>query len=164
MTRNKYCSVCGTEQVRGRGRKQKPEPSLKKRKLGTKKKTLISLLTIFVILGVSIPVTVNHLLKPHYEGSLYISSVNIIPIDQEKEQLQVLFRVEYSGAVFVKKLELFSLTHDKFYGSYPVTFELEQFEVQFVYFVLDKNDPIFSEGFSLKIIHKYKVQWFNHAF
>lgn len=167
MTRNKYCDVCGTEWVRGRRRKQKSKPSLKKKKLSTKKKTVISLLTVFVILGVSVPVSVNYLvLKPQYDGRLKISSANIIPIDSEKEQLQLLLRVDYVdyNIVSVKKLELFSLARDKLYVSLPITFELEKNEVQFVHFVLDKNDPLFTEGFCLKVRHKYKVQWITFTF
>ena len=81
--------------VRGRVKKQKAEPSMKKKRLSAKKKTVISLLTVFVILAISIPVSVYHLvLKTHYEGKLYISSANIIPFDQEKETLQVMFKVK----------------------------------------------------------------------
>ncbi|MBK5114959.1 MAG: hypothetical protein KGD59_11450 [Candidatus Heimdallarchaeota archaeon] len=162
MTGNKYCDVCGTEQVRRWIRKQESEPSMKKR-LSPKKRTVISLLVVFIILGVSVPVTVNHLLKPHYEGHLIVTSVNIVPIDQSSEQLEIVFGLEQS-AVFVKQLELFSVARDKYHGSFPISFELEANEVLVVSFVLDKNNPLFSEGFSLKITHKYKVQWITYLF
>ncbi len=90
MTRNKYCDVCGTDFRRRKSKKEKSEPSLKKNLLGSKRKTVISLIAVFVILGVSVPVSVNYLiLKPQYDGRLEISSANIIPIDSEKEQLQL---------------------------------------------------------------------------
>ncbi len=167
MTRNKYCNVCGTDFRRRRITKEKSKPSMKKNLFGSKRKTVISLIAVFVILGVSVPVSVNYLvLKPQYDGRLKISSANIIPIDSEKEQLQLLLRVDNVdyNIISVKKLELFSLARDKLYVSIPLTFELEKNELQFVHFVLDKNDPIFTDGFCLRVRHKYKVQWITYLF
>ncbi len=162
--KNKYCNVCGTEFRRGRIKEKKSEPSMKKA-LRSKKKIIISLLSVLIIIGVALPVTLIWVSqRPHYEGKLTITSVNIIPLDQSKEQLEVVLEVEH-GIVFVKQLELFSLVGHDYYGSFPITsFELEENEVRVVSFIFSKNDPLFSEGFGLKIIHKFKVQWFTYAF
>lgn len=104
--------------------------------------------------------------RAQYEGYLTIYSVNIVPFEQQMEQMEqmeVVFGVG-DGKVFVKEIALYSLSRDKFYSDYSIPFELERFEVKVETFHLFKNDPLLTEGFSLKITHKYKVQWITYSF
>ncbi|NPE08779.1 MAG: hypothetical protein GNW80_10905 [Asgard group archaeon] len=48
MTRKKYCHVCGAEQVRGWGRKQKLEPTQKKKYHSSKRRKVINLLLMLI--------------------------------------------------------------------------------------------------------------------
>ena len=162
MTRNKYCDVCGTEQVRGRRRK-KLEATEEKKSLSSKKKKVI-ILSVVLIIGVVFSSTLIWFTRQmRYEGHLTIYSVNVVPIDQTTEELEILLGLEQS-MVYIKKIELFSLTQNKYYVSYPISFKLEEYETRVVSFALDKFDPLFNEGFSLKITHKFKVQWITYLF
>lgn len=164
MTRNKYCDVCGTEQIKRRWvRKQKPESSLKKKPLSSKKKKII-VLSVVLVLGVvfsSISIWIAQQLQ--YEGHLTIYSVNVVPIDQTTEELEIQLGLEQS-MVYIKEIELFSVARDNYYESYSISFKLEEYETRVVSFALYKFDPLFNEGFSLKITHKYKVQWITYTF
>jgi hypothetical protein len=164
MTRNEYCDVCGTEQVKKRWvRKQKPESSLKKKPLSSKKKKIIVLSVVLVLGVVFSSISIWFAQQMQYEGHLKIYSVNVVPIDQTTEELEIQLGLEQS-MVYIKEIELFSVARDNYYESYTISFELEEYETRFVSFALYKFDPLFNEGFSLKITHKYKVQLITYTF
>lgn len=162
MTRNKYCHVCGTEHVRGR-RKKKLEATEKKKPLSSKRRKVI-ILSVVLIIGVvfsSMLIWITRQMR--YEGHLTIYSVNVVPIDQTTEELEILLGLEQS-MVYIKKIELFNLMQNKSYESYTISFKLEEYETRVVSFALEKFDPLFSEGFSLGITHKFKIQWITYLF
>jgi len=124
-------------------------------------------LTIFVVIAVPAIVTpITHRVQyiREYNGTLIIFDVNIWSEDQDHDSLEVVFGVG-NGKVSVDEIQIYSISRDWHYGTHHWSFELERYETKVRTFSVDKyNVPPLTDGFSLKITHKFKVQWITYLF
>lgn len=166
MTRNKYCHVCGAEQVRSRNRKQKDfsDERKPKGKVYRKKKTISILVTLLLVCLIVPAVCVQLTRRAQFSGEITLITISIDNSQPEYVQLHLTLKV-VSGDVRINKIHLHTYDQHKRYQSVIVKGDFYTGRFISRTFVMNEDQlEDMNLGFSLHIDYRFGSQWIKYNY